>query len=379
MIQPLISPDEFVGLGGVTHLCTGGEGPWFEQQERVYTEFAELKGAGEGGRERIFEIGEDCRSRVAGLWGVARDRVCFMSPGNDGLNAIARGLAWEPGDNVVTTQLEIPSVAYAWRDLRQQGVEVRMVAPRDWMVTEEDLLAAVDVRTRVLAVSQVSFYTGQCIDVRRLAAVRDDGVLLAVDATHASGVLNVPAHYADLCISSSYKWMLATHGVAPCYVGEALEAQLAPTGYGWRNLEVWPPQRALREPEVAVARMPYRMEAGNPAMLLILHLNESLRRIMEIGIEPVESHARDLAGLLVDGLRDRGLPVLEPPSRAASSGNTCLIVEEAKQLQRALEERRVLTWGDYGRLRISTHLYNGEEDVDRLFAALDQVEPELLE
>ena len=99
---------------------------------------------------------------------------------------------------IVTTNLEFPSVAYAWKNLRAHGVEVRMVPHRDFRVYEEDLLAAVDERTRVLAVSQVSFYSGQNLDIEALSAVREQDVLLAVDATHASGVLQVPAAATDL-------------------------------------------------------------------------------------------------------------------------------------------------------------------------------------
>ena len=49
-----------------------------------------------------------------------------------------RGLDWRPGDNVVTTNLEFPSVAYNWRNVREQGVELRLVPHRDWLVREED-------------------------------------------------------------------------------------------------------------------------------------------------------------------------------------------------------------------------------------------------
>ena len=325
MTEPLVSPEEFVGLAGLTHLCAGGEAPWLKAQEQVYAEFTHLKGAGERGRSKIFEIGENCRTRLGELWGVAGDRICFLSAANDGMNLLSRGLVWNPGDNVVTTNLEFPSVAYAWRDLVAQGVEVRMVPHRDWMVAEDDLMAAVDARTRVLAVSQVSFYTGQCVDLEALSAVRQQGVLFAVDATHASGVLRVPAGFTDLCISSSYKWMLATHGVAPCYVGKEAERQLTPQGYGWHNLQVRPGQQVIREAEVEVVPMPAKMEPGNPPMLLIMHLQRALERIMEVGVGRIETHARDLARELVEGLRERGSEVIVPPSRMSSSGNTCYL------------------------------------------------------
>ena len=126
-IEPLISPDQFVGLEGVTHLCTGGEGPWLKAQKAVYAEFARWKSAGHDGREEIYARGERCRSRMGELWRVPPERIAFMPSAAEGMNWLARGLDWREGDNVVTTNLEFPSVAYAWKDLRAHGVEVRLV------------------------------------------------------------------------------------------------------------------------------------------------------------------------------------------------------------------------------------------------------------
>ena len=88
-IEPLISPDQFVGLEGVTHLCTGGEAPWLKAQEAVYMEFARLKSAGHDGREEIYARGERCRSRMGELWRVPSDRIAFMPSAAEGMNWLA--------------------------------------------------------------------------------------------------------------------------------------------------------------------------------------------------------------------------------------------------------------------------------------------------
>ena len=375
MIEPLLSPDIFVGLEGMTHLCTGGEAPWLKAQEEVYADFARLKSAGYGGRGEIYARGEACRAKLGQLWGVPAPRIGFTPSAAEGMNWLARGLDWHSGDNVVTTQLEFPSVAYAWRNLRQRGVEVRMVPHENWVVREEDLIAAVDARTRALAVSQVSFYTGQNLDVVELSeGARRHGALLAVDATHASGAVRVPAAAADLCVSSSYKWMLATHGVAPCYLSQRAEAQIEESCYGWHNLAVWPAQGAERHAEVEVKDMPDKLEPGNPAMAVILFLDRALEVLLEVGIESIERHARDLGDLLRAGLEKQGYSVITPPEARQRAGNTCFLCEDAKGLQERLEQKQVLTWGEYGRLRVSGHLYNGSEDVERFLEVLGEID-----
>lgn len=372
-IEPLISPDQFVGLEGVTHLCTGGEAPWLKAQEAVYAEFARLKSAGYDGREVIYERGEHCRTRMGELWRVPSDRIAFMPSAAEGMNWLARGLDWQEGDNVVTTNLEFPSVAYAWRDLRAREVEVRLVPHRDWLVHERDLLDAVDERTRVLAVSQVSFYTGQCLNLEQLAdGIQRKNALFAVDATHAAGVVDVPAGLTDLTVSSSYKWLLATHGVAPMYLSEGAEGQITSTSFGWHNLAVWPAQEAVRAPEVEELPMPERLEPGNPSMLVVMHLDRALEVLLSIGIERISDHARTLSELVSTGLENLGFTVISPQNRPARSGNTCFLVEDAHAMQVRLAEIGVLCWGEFGRMRISTHLYNGSADVARLLAALSE-------
>ena len=373
-IEPLLSPGSFVGLDGVTHLCTGGEAPWLKVCDDVYTRFAELKSAGKVGRAEIYETGERCRDKLGALWSVPVSRIGFMPSAAEGMSWLARGLDWRAGDNVVTTSLEFPSVAYAWRNLRDAGVETRLVPHHDYEVREQEFLDAVDDRTRVLAVSQVSFYSGQNLDIERLAeglGLKSQPVLFAVDATHASGVVRVPAALTDLCVSSSYKWMLATHGVAPCYLSERAEASIGETSFGWHNLDVWPTQGAERHSEVDVLPMPAKLEPGNPAMVVVMMLDRALDVLLEIGIERIEAHARDLSELFAAGLRDAGRSVITPARREARSGNTVYLSDDANEEEDHLARAGILVWGDYGRVRVSGHLYNGSDDIDRFLTVLN--------
>ena len=373
-IESLIPAEDFVGLDELTHLCTGGEAPWLKIQADTYANFARLKSGGDRGRREIYALGERCRDRVGMLWGVPAERVAFTPSAAEGMAWLARGLDWSEGDNVVTTNLEFPSVAYNWRNLRERGVELRLVPHREWLVREEDLLAAVDERTRVLAVSQVSFYTGQHLDIEMLSAgLSNRAALLAVDTTHAAGAVQVDAGLTDLCVSSSYKWMLATHGVAPCYLSAEAEGQVRATAFGWHNLAVWPAQGAEREPDAEEKPMPEKMEPGNPAMVSVLFLDAALGRLLEVGIEQIEEHNLDLSEAIGSGLEHLGLEVISPGARDRCSGNTCFAAADARGISDALADRGVLIWGDYGRVRVSGHLYNNGADVERFLAVLSQL------
>lgn len=372
--ESLIAPADFAGLDAVTHLCTGGEAPWLKGQSAVYAEFVQHKSRGDRGRCALYARGDRCRQRMGQLWGVPAERIAFMPSAAEGMAWLARGLEWRPGDNVVSTNLEFPSVAYNWRNMRRQGVELRLVPHRDWLVREDDLLAAVDERTRVLAVSQVSFYTGQNLDIERLAAgLAGRDALLAVDATHAAGAIAVPAACADLCVSSCYKWLLATHGVAPCYLSTRAEARVRSTAFGWRNLAVWPAQGAERALDADEKPMPDKMEPGNPAMVVVLYLDYALGRLLDIGIDRIAEHNRDLSEQISAGLARLGRQVISPSARPQRSGNTCFADDDAHRLSEALADLGVLVWGEYGRVRVSGHLYNNSGDVERFLAVLGEL------
>ena len=371
-IEPILSPSNFVGIDGITHLCSGGESPWLKCQEEVYELFARNKSLSYQGRATLLGHVESCRQKMGQVWNVDAERVSFMASAAEGMNWLARGLDWRKGDNIVTTSLEFPSVAYAWKNLTELGVEIRSVPHRNWQVFETELLEAVDQRTRILAVSQVSFYSGQNLDIEALAAgLEDSETLLAVDATHASGAITVPAHATDLCVSSCYKWLLATHGTAPCYLSERAESVTRTTTFGWRNLDAHGHGSAERKMSVAELPMPEKLEAGNPAMATIMFLERSLDLLLEVGIERIESHVRDLSEIITTGLEQLGVQVITPPVRASRSGNTCFLDAHSEATRESLEANRILVWGELGRVRISGHLYNSSDDVERLLDSLN--------
>jgi len=369
--KALIERSRFVGLEDLCHLCTGGESPWLKTHADVFEQFSTLKSAGNRGREKVLEHMEATRASVARLWQVEPSHVSFLPSSSDAMNHLARGIDWREGDNIVTTELEFPSVAWAWRDLQAKGVEIRQVPHTDWLVTEEALLDAADSRTRLMAVSQVSYYTGQHLDIHALSQGLDrEKTLFAVDATHASGVLPVRAGLSDLTVTSAYKWMLGTTGVAACYVSDAALEQVKVSTFGWHNMHYGPPPNPAKTELVA---MPHLLEPGNPALLNIMILGNAISELEKTGLDAIAHHARGLAGELDSRIRDSGLKLISPVDPKRRSGNTCIAVTDSDALCDRLDEQNILVWGDRGRIRVSTHLYNDSEDVARVASAIKEL------
>jgi selenocysteine lyase/cysteine desulfurase len=368
----LIDRSEFVGLEGVAHLCTGGEAPWLRSHTAACERFGALKSGGMAGRAEMFAIAARARERAARLLGVETGEVAFLAHASEGLNQAVRSVEWRAGDNVVFADLEYPSLIYPAALLRERGVEPRVVRTRGHYLAMDDLAACVDRRTRLVLVSQVSYLTGQRLDLARCAELaRGAGARLAVDATHAAGVVAVPGPLCDFVVSSCYKWLLATHGVGLFAYSARRVGDLAPATVGWHSVgQRGGPGDPLAMPWRADAS---RLEAGNPSLLGLAVLDNALGRLGLLAPDAVERHAQSLGGELIDGLRARGWPVITPESPAERAGNVCFLADDAAGLAARLAAERVLVWGGEGRIRVSPHVHDDRDDVARFFEALDRV------
>jgi selenocysteine lyase/cysteine desulfurase len=303
---------------------------------------------------------------------VNADEITFLSNSSEGINNVAYGLDWQAGDNVVIVDVEFPSGILPWTRLESRGVEIRIVRHRQWQIDLEDISAQIDTRTRVVAISQVSMLTGQRIDVAALSqTVRSSNALLLLDATHAAGVVPVDARLADVMVSSCYKWLLGTHGAAVFFVNRQTLPDFEPPFLGWNSSAShggWEqPTQFTLQPTL------HRFQPGNAGFISIYILDNALDRLLEIGIDHIESHALALSGQLRAAVDELGFELMTPAPDVQRAGNVSFLADNLESIRAQLERRQVLVWGAYagfGRLRISTHLYNDSDDIERCIAAL---------
>ncbi len=368
----LIPKSDFLGLDQITHLCAGAETPTLKSHRSAIDRFFQDKSSGAAGRDRFLEAYDLCKQRIATLLGVSPEEIAFLSSSSEGINLLAHSLKWSPGDNVVVCDLEFPSDILPWTRLQDRGIDIRIVPHRNWSISPSDLGGAIDAHTRVVAVSQVSFLTGQRLPLEELAeVVRPSNALPSVDATHAAGVVEVQASHADILVSSCYKWLLGVHGLAIFYCNKRRQPDLEPPFLGWHtgtSFGDWQdPTHYSMRPEAA------RFEAGNPSFIGIYVLNNALDRLLEIGMPRIEAYITVLADRVWNGLQELGFELMTPQDGSRRAGNVCFATPNSEAIAEWLEQKGVLVWPGSGRVRVSTHLYNTEQDVDRLLSALKEM------
>ncbi len=329
-----------------------------------------------GWPERNQEV-ERVRGQAARLLGAREPHeVAFTGNTSEALSIVAFGLDWRDGDNVVGPEPEFPSNLYPWMGIPEvtgRSVEYRRVPERDGRIDAGDLVAAMDERTRVVAVSWVQYASGHRLDLEALGrACHERDALLVVDAIQGLGALALDVEEAavDVCALASHKWLLGPEGLGLLYVSDRVIERVRSTRRGWRSVAGRYRWSSI-DPTPAPGAL--RFEAGTLNVYGIHALGASLDLLLGLGPEAVERRVLALADRVARGLAERRFALAAPRSPGEVSGIVAGAHPErsAAELADALAERGVIVSARAGRLRVSPHVYNSEEEIDRLFAELD--------
>lgn len=375
---------DFPGMEQCTYLDLGGRGLLSKQ---VYGAIdGHLKDAmyGRVDKDRLFVITEEARNRFARLINAEADEITYTKNISEGLNIVASSLTWKSGDNVIVCpELEHPNNIYLWLNLRRYGVEVRYVHHRDGYMPVDEMIAAIDERTRILTASSVTFSPGFRTDIDKLGhACRQRGVLFLVDAAQSCGVLHhdVRLSNIDALSVSTQKGLLGLYGMGYLYVRRELAEQMHPPYVARFGIDMG--KTDAHESDLGDGTFKFmpgarRFDLGNYNFAAICAVHESLRFLLAIGTREIEAHSVKLAHTLAQGMLDLGLPVCagKPGPQIAeivtvgqygSGGDKASSDGTMNKLYAHLSGNNVKISMRRGVLRFSFHVYNNMQDVERV-------------
>jgi cysteine desulfurase/selenocysteine lyase len=312
------------------------------------------------------------RERVGRFIGAGADEIAFLRNTGDGANVVALGLDWKPGDEIVMSDDEFGSNAYPWLAVRESGVEIRYIRVPKERMTPDTLRTAMTPRTRLVAVSWVSFADGYRHDLAALAEVAHaGGALLCVDSMQGLGAfpLDVKACGVDAMYAGGAKWLLSPHGVSILYVDRALQERLVVRWRGWRDVaDIW----SFLDYEQPLAPNAARYEGGTLNLLGVAGLATSLDVLDGAGVPAIAGHVLELTDHLVDGLRNHGAEIDTERGAGISSGIVTFRVRgtDPVALGRRLRAAGIVTTYRAGGVRVAPHGYNTVEEIDAVLAAL---------
>lgn len=370
-MDALLDKRAFVGLDQCTWLFTGAESPPLEEGLNAVTAYFNNRSKGPEGRDRNAEVELDCKCKLARMMNSSVERIAFTSNTSESISMIASSIDWKPGDNVVINTLEFPSGVLPWLLLKNRGVEVRVVDHSGWQVRVEDVLKQVDERTRIVVTSHVSYQTGARFDYKKLyGQLKTTPTLLLLDVTQSLGVIEVDAGWSDYVVSSSYKWLLSTHGAGILSVNPDRIRGTKPSYVGWRSVQDMFSSNRFESFDFQEDARKY--ELGYPSYPTLYSLNYSAGLLAGIGAEAIERHILSLGTFLIEELKKLGYEVMTPEDPLLRAGNISFLCPDGEAVADRLRRDSVYVWGGDGRVRASLHLFNDKRDVEELISRLRQ-------
>lgn len=320
-----------------------------------------------------IETYEKARGSAAKLVNCRPHEIAFMQNTSAGLSAVANGIDWREGDNIVGCNVEFPSNVYPWMRLAaERGLQIKRAKERDGRIDADELLSMIDDRTRVLTISWVQFASGFRSDLRRIGQFcRERGVIFVVDVIQGLGglKLDVERDCVDAFAADAHKYLLGPEGVALLYISDRVIDRIRPTVVGWTSVKDY--ENHL-DYDLNYREGALRFECGTLNTAGVYGLGGAIDLFLEVGPEKIEEYLLGLSDYLAGRLASKAYRVISSRSPGEASAIVTCVHERhsPKELYRLLLARNIVTAPRANRLRISPHFYNTREEVDALIDAL---------
>ena len=371
----------FPVLEEVTYLNIGTYGIMPQPALKTFIELlSDFESKGVASTVNVGGKANETRERLAKLLGASAKEITFTRDATDGINLVLAGLAWQAGDEVITTTEEHEAMNHPLLYLQAtRGIVVRRVeVSPDPAVMLQRLESVVSTRTRLIGMSHVTCETGTRLPAREICAwAASRNILSLFDGAQALGAfpINVREMGCDFYASNGHKWLCGPKGTGVFYgrldrIIELIPAHVGAGSLAWVDLNT-----GAVEPWASGLRFEY----GTRAWALYAGLGASLDWFESLGWLNVERHMMALNHYAKQRISERRyLQLMTPLDWCQSSGlvtfkapgNVCY---EIGRMLREKSKIVVRLIPHYNAIRISTAHFNNEADIDKLLEAVDQV------
>ena len=333
--------------------------------------------------------------QVAAFVGASPDEIAFTTGSTESMSYIANGLDLRDGDEILATTHEHQAGAYPWILAgKRRGCRLKLAVLKTPVTRAQDVVdtiaAAITPRTRVLSICHINYTDGFIMPVKELVALgKSRGLITVVDGAQAIGMIDVNLRDigCDFYAGSLHKWLGCPYGTGLMYVRDEMRDKLWPSvveGYdGWDDTDFYGVK--AQGPAVnfgawwpkALLKYSSNFHYFGP---LFWTLPAAIRFQQEFGPKGIETRIRALGQYARAALsKINRIKVVTPENPAYHAGLISWEIGGGNTYQFSRSMRmdhgvvvRNVTHApiQFDVVRASTHIFNTEEDVNRLCAAI---------
>jgi cysteine desulfurase/selenocysteine lyase len=327
--------------------------------------------------EDFFDVPKRLRVALGKLIGAAPDDIILGNSTTYGLDLLAQGMRWRPGDEVLLVAGDFPADVFPWLVLRDQGVSIRFIEAPRGAIEPQQLAAEISPRTRLFCTSWVNSFTGSAIDAPGIGKVcRENDVVFVLNASQGLGarILDVRHTPVDAITCTGSKWLCGPYGTGFCWLTPAQRESLVTRHAYWLAMQAGTPLDKMRDYVL-------RADLGARAWDVFCTANffnfvpwtAAIEYLLGAGPADVSAYDEALVTELVANLDEDRFELISP--RAGPRRSTLVVIRPRKDKD-AVAWRNLLAMSGFdvavreGNLRISPHLHNSHEDMEKLAALL---------
>jgi len=348
--------------------------------KKAIVDYLDYKASGGGSAPQYSTAQQEkVKQLYAKLIGAQSSEISFVPSTLAGENLIVSALGLPAsGGNVVTDALHFEGSLYLYGELERQGLDVRMVKPRDGRIALADLERAIDKNTKLVALSLVSMINGFEHDLKAVCErAHAHGAYVFADIVQAAGAvpIDVRASGVDFCAGASYKWLMGDMGLGFLYVKEALIDRLRRPQFGYRQLADMtyhvfpydtPGERVFDWKQKNDAAGHF--EVGTVSNTTVAALKFSVDWLQQIGIDHIQAYRQPLLQRLQKEMPRLGFEPMTPAE--STSPIVAFATKDTERIAKKLSNANIDIAVYPHRVRISPSVYNDERDVEALLDCL---------
>ncbi len=320
----------------------------------------------------VNEIYDSIRKNLGMLFNAPEDTFAIVNNTSDGLNKAATSINIKENEKIIISDQEFPANQKPWQLLsKRTGAKLVVIKSKNGAVPLDDLLAEIDEKTKIIALSHVEFSTGFRNNMKKISkeAHKYDTYVIA-DIIQSAGSLKIDLKDLDVdfATAATHKWLLGPLGLGFLYVNQRILDNVEPIHAGWHSVKN---MNDFSFRELEFRDDAGKFENGTKNIVGMIMFNESLKIINTLNIEKISKHNIDLAKYMRRQLKEMNIEVYEFPEEETSS-IVSIEIKDAEEKYKKIIAQNIVCALRLGRLRVAIHLYNDKNDIDKVLRILNE-------